>query len=124
MIAAARCERHGVGYAQLAEGLPDPLPRGPLRLCLPDLCLTYFIGWRAALETICAYGGAPRRVQQLKLAVALEERLRVMSRVAPAHTGASRRAAEEADQLFEELGALIGVDDFAKVFDEADRLAA
>ena len=86
--------------------------------------MTYVIGWRAALETICTYGGARRRVQELKLAVALEETLRVMSEAAPDHTADSRQAAEEADQLFEELGALIGVDDFTKVFDEADRLVA
>ena len=48
----------------------------------------------------------------------------MMSEAAPDHAADSRQAAEEADQLFEELGALIGVDDFTKVFDEADRLVA
>lgn len=124
MRAAARCERRGVRHAELAEGLPGPLPRGQLRLCLPDLCLTYVMGWRAALETICAHGGSPHRVRQLKLAIALEERLRLMSRVAPGHTAQSRQAAQEADKLFDELGALIGVADFVQIFDEADRVAA
>jgi hypothetical protein len=86
--------------------------------------LTYVIGWRTALETICAQGSAPRRVAQLKLAVALEEKLSLMSRVAPGHTVESRSAAEEADKLFDELGALIGAQDFVQIFDEAERLAA
>ncbi len=105
MTTAARCERRGVRHAELAEGLPGPLPGGRLRLCLPDLCLTYVMGWRAALEIICAHGGPPHRVRQLKLAIALEEGLRLISRVAPAHTAQSRQAAQEANKLFDELGA-------------------
>jgi hypothetical protein len=52
--------------------------------------------WAGALcSQSFAPGGSPRRVQQLKLAVALAETLWLMSQVASVHTAESRRAAEE-----------------------------
>jgi hypothetical protein len=123
MAAAQRCETRGVKYAELAAGLPGPLPRGSLRMCLADLCLTYVMGWRGALETICAHGGSPRRTRQLKLMVALEEQLRLMS-LAPRQTSPKvRQAAEQADRLFEELAEAVEAADFIQIFEEAERIA-
>jgi hypothetical protein len=63
--------------------MPGPLPTARLRLDVPSLCLVAIMRLRAVLEKIVAATGEPKRICQLRAAMALEGALAEMSRAMP-----------------------------------------